>query len=148
VFAMRLIPPPAWADETQVAVSAEIDGQAAYRRFQELRVKLLTTVQDAVQGYVNDPTFTNEYEECPDGVQFPAQDVMTGEYYIIRETYKGEAEVNYPSHALARIQTVALQRRDSVEHPGHDYLGLAISIILDLDSGAMKVTRIDSAVWF
>ncbi len=105
-------------------------------------------MQDAVQGYVNDPTFSCEHKESADGVEFPARDAMTGAYYIIRETYKGEDEIDFPGHFLARVQTVALQRQDYLEHPERDYLGLSVSILFDLGSLAMSMVRIDSAVWF
>ena len=148
LLTMHLIPRPPWADEPATTIGESPDSLEAYHRYQSIYGVLISSLNQAVEGYVNDPTFSSESEDEGGIVNFPAREVMTGEYYIYSSDYHGELDLGRDGMILACILVMCLQKPRYIGHIKRTYLGLEVSFLLDLRSMELEVSRIDSSVWF
>lgn len=132
---MHLIPKPDWARRGEVSF---FDGfpLLAYEGLCTKREELLALLQQAVQGYIDDPRLVADL----DAEMFPGLDRLTGEYYISSESY-GIATLGLAGNYWVSISTHCLQPG------GSDHLGLEVHFTASIPDLFLKFHGdIDSSV--
>jgi hypothetical protein len=147
-FGMRRVPVPDWVlrdlergtDGEAVPDLSEPGGPTAFAVLSPRLTEIVELVDKAVNDYVNDDALT--YGEDEDDNGFPSRRRLSGEYYLGRTIYSGE-----DGWYMVSIQACCLEKPWLPGHVERNYLGLDVSIVLDVPFGtSLRVLGIDSAV--
>ena len=74
--------------------------------------------------------------------------MMTGEYYVYREVYKGEEDRGIAGKDLLRILLIFLQKARYEGQVNRNYLGLEVAIELTKVTNSLNVKAVDSSAWY
>ncbi|HET6249987.1 MAG TPA: hypothetical protein VFE47_20015 [Tepidisphaeraceae bacterium] len=133
---MRRINLPPWA-RPPVVDSKDVNDRGN-KQLDAMRSLVLSAVQDAVQGYIDDVNLVFDRES--DG--FPAREMLTGDYYIGDEDRAPGATYKlFHLWVMARCIGICPTR-----HKPDDYLGLNILLDVDCDEGTAELMGVDSSV--
>jgi hypothetical protein len=127
---MTRIPPPPWAKPHEVKLREGIS-QSLYNTIQLHRPALTTLIHTEIEEYINDPSLCTD-----DPNMFPSQAVLSGNYYISRESY---ALKKHPLLLLG-IQCQCLRKPWGTVKTESHYLGLHLWITCDPALGSFQIS--------
>ncbi|MDB6175562.1 MAG: hypothetical protein JWL59_4873 [Chthoniobacteraceae bacterium] len=105
-----------------------------YQAIQQRRHKMLDIVHQEVEAYLNTPGLYGEDENC----MFPNRSRMSGEYYVIDESYTGHVG---PVWIQVGITCRCLEPPSRSEQQDRDYLGLEVWLRCDPKTWSFKIFR-------
>ena len=144
---MKLIEIPAWAFAFNQTVDDDF-GEEEFQKVQNVRGEILSTIKNAIQGYIEDDSLAFNLES--DG--FPARERLSREYYIGSENYWVNDEPWFQNVGRKReyrfsFEIRCLEHLRDEEQKDQDYLGLEVHFDWDPNSGTFTFHGdIDSSV--
>jgi len=114
-FQLTRVEPPDWARQPRVSIEGV--AEADFAAIQRHRDKLLRTVHEEVEAYLNTSELYGEGESFPDRLR------MTGAYYIGDESYTAHRK---PAWFQISIRCHCLERPKAGVDRDDDYLGLEV----------------------